>query len=162
MTNNKPISNFSAKPYCRKPGRQEKLNSSGASARSKKEKELPPITEDEIPFELPEGWVWCRLGDYYKYGNSGIETKNLVEDNMAFRIRRHVNLFHQRIIQKIRFKERKSLSSKNVIKKGDVLYSKLRPYLDKVVLLMKMAFVHLKFYPFNFIKELMLSTCDFD
>jgi type I restriction enzyme S subunit len=29
----------------------------------KKEKELPPITEDEIPFELPEGWVWCRIGD---------------------------------------------------------------------------------------------------
>ncbi|HET7117860.1 MAG TPA: restriction endonuclease subunit S [Hanamia sp.] len=27
----------------------------------KKEKELPSITEDEIPFELPEGWVWCRL-----------------------------------------------------------------------------------------------------
>jgi len=31
--------------------------------RLKKEKELPPITEDEIPFELPEGWVWCRLGE---------------------------------------------------------------------------------------------------
>ncbi len=29
----------------------------------KKEKELPPITEDEIPFALPEGWVWCRLGE---------------------------------------------------------------------------------------------------
>src|SRR5207253_2944822 len=21
------------------------------------------ITEDEIPFELPEGWAWCRLGE---------------------------------------------------------------------------------------------------
>ncbi len=29
----------------------------------KKEKELPPITEDEIPFEIPEHWAWCRLGD---------------------------------------------------------------------------------------------------
>ena len=29
----------------------------------KKEKPLPPISEDEIPFELPEGWVWCRLGE---------------------------------------------------------------------------------------------------
>lgn len=29
----------------------------------KKEKELPPITEEEIPFELPKGWVWCRLGE---------------------------------------------------------------------------------------------------
>lgn len=29
----------------------------------KKEKPLPPITEEEIPFDLPEGWVWCRLGE---------------------------------------------------------------------------------------------------
>lgn len=28
----------------------------------KKEKALAPITEEEIPFELPEGWAWCRLG----------------------------------------------------------------------------------------------------
>jgi len=28
----------------------------------KKEKPLPPITEDEILYDLPEGWVWCRLG----------------------------------------------------------------------------------------------------
>jgi len=29
----------------------------------KKEKPLPPITEDEIPYDLPDGWAWCRLGD---------------------------------------------------------------------------------------------------
>ncbi|MFA5432684.1 MAG: restriction endonuclease subunit S [Candidatus Paceibacterota bacterium] len=29
----------------------------------KKQKPLPPITEDEIPFEIPENWVWCRLGE---------------------------------------------------------------------------------------------------
>lgn len=28
----------------------------------KKEKELPPINEIENPFEIPEHWVWCRLG----------------------------------------------------------------------------------------------------
>jgi type I restriction enzyme S subunit len=27
----------------------------------KKQKPLPPITKDEIPFEIPENWVWCRL-----------------------------------------------------------------------------------------------------
>lgn len=27
----------------------------------KKEKPVPPITKEEIPFELPEGWVWCRI-----------------------------------------------------------------------------------------------------
>lgn len=29
----------------------------------KKEKELPPIKPEEIPFDIPENWVWCRLGD---------------------------------------------------------------------------------------------------
>jgi type I restriction enzyme S subunit len=29
----------------------------------KKEKPLPPITADEIPFEIPEHWTWCRLGE---------------------------------------------------------------------------------------------------
>lgn len=29
----------------------------------KKDLEIKPIAEDEIPFEIPEGWRWCRLGD---------------------------------------------------------------------------------------------------
>ncbi|ELA9429701.1 restriction endonuclease subunit S [Vibrio parahaemolyticus] len=29
----------------------------------KKQKALPPIAEDEKPFELPSGWEWCRLED---------------------------------------------------------------------------------------------------
>lgn len=29
----------------------------------KKGKPLPPISEEEIPFEIPENWVWCRLGE---------------------------------------------------------------------------------------------------
>ncbi|MCB0539639.1 MAG: restriction endonuclease subunit S, partial [Bacteroidetes bacterium] len=29
----------------------------------KKQKPLPPITEDETPFTIPENWVWCRLGE---------------------------------------------------------------------------------------------------
>lgn len=29
----------------------------------KKPKPLAPITEEEIPFEIPENWVWCRLGE---------------------------------------------------------------------------------------------------
>jgi len=29
----------------------------------KKQKPLPPIKEEEIPFEIPENWVWCRLGE---------------------------------------------------------------------------------------------------
>lgn len=29
----------------------------------RKEKPLPKITPDEIPFEIPNGWEWCRMGE---------------------------------------------------------------------------------------------------
>ena len=32
------------------------------SGKIKKEKPLPPITDDEIPFEIPSSWKWVRLG----------------------------------------------------------------------------------------------------
>lgn len=37
----------------------------------KKEKALSPIKAEDIPFELPEGWVWCRLGDICNNITSG-------------------------------------------------------------------------------------------
>ncbi|MFP3522682.1 restriction endonuclease subunit S [Pantoea sp. SIMBA_072] len=29
----------------------------------KKQKPLPPVSDEEKPFGLPEGWAWCRIGD---------------------------------------------------------------------------------------------------
>ena len=34
-----------------------------AEKKIKKEKTLVEITEDEIPFDIPESWKWVRLGD---------------------------------------------------------------------------------------------------
>lgn len=43
-----------------------------ADKKLKKEKELPPLTEDEIPFDIPEHWAWCRLGEIcYTSGRIG-------------------------------------------------------------------------------------------
>ena len=38
---------------------------------TRKEKSLPPITEDEIPFEIPTGWKWVRLGEIVENITSG-------------------------------------------------------------------------------------------
>lgn len=46
-----------------------------ADKKLKKEKELPPITEDEIPFEIPEHWAWCRLGEISSKIGSGSTPK---------------------------------------------------------------------------------------
>jgi type I restriction enzyme S subunit len=51
-----------------------------AEKKIKKEKPLPPISEEEIPFEIPEHWTWCRLGEIAeikrgkspKYSENGI------------------------------------------------------------------------------------------
>ena len=64
--------------------------------KGKKEKPLAPITDEEIPFDIPENWVWCRLGDLgnYKKGpfgsaltkskfvNKGIDTIKVYEQKM--------------------------------------------------------------------------------
>ena len=49
----------------------------------KKEKPLPPVKEEEIPFELPEGWVWCRLGSItsIKGGKRLPKGEKLLTDN---------------------------------------------------------------------------------
>jgi len=42
-----------------------------AKKKLKKEKVLPPIKPEEIPFEIPESWVWCRLGEIANLVTSG-------------------------------------------------------------------------------------------
>ena len=37
----------------------------------KKEKPLPPIKPEEIPFEIPESWVWCRLSEIVEITGGG-------------------------------------------------------------------------------------------
>lgn len=34
-----------------------------AEKKIKKEKPLAPISQEEIPFEIPDHWAWCRLGE---------------------------------------------------------------------------------------------------
>ena len=40
-----------------------------AQGKIKRDKPLPPITDDEKPFELPQGWEWARLNDLIRIGS---------------------------------------------------------------------------------------------
>lgn len=99
----------------------------------KKEKPFPRIAEEEVPFELPESWVWCRLGDITNYGSSEKIESNEIDGNTWVLDLEDIEKDSSRIIQRKLFKDRNSLSTKSIYKKGWVLYSKLRPYLNKVV-----------------------------
>lgn len=45
----------------------------------KKQKFLPPITEEEIPFEIPENWRWVRLGEIGKIVGGGTPKTDVLE-----------------------------------------------------------------------------------
>lgn len=45
----------------------------------KKEKPLPPISADEIPFEIPANWVWCRLGEIIQISSGDGLTSSQME-----------------------------------------------------------------------------------
>lgn len=42
-----------------------------AAKKLRPEKPLPKITPAEIPFEIPQGWEWCRYGSLCEYVTSG-------------------------------------------------------------------------------------------
>ncbi|HPS73075.1 MAG TPA: restriction endonuclease subunit S [Bacteroidales bacterium] len=44
----------------------------------KKEKSLPPIKPEDIPFEIPDGWVWCRLSEVSNFIDYRGKTPNKV------------------------------------------------------------------------------------
>lgn len=42
----------------------------------KKPKPLPPISDEEKPFELPDGWVWCRISDISTVGTGATPSRD--------------------------------------------------------------------------------------
>ncbi|HCD2400476.1 TPA: restriction endonuclease subunit S, partial [Escherichia coli] len=59
----------------------------------KKQKPLPPISDEEKPFELPEGWEWCRLGSIYNFLN-GYAFKSEWFTSVGLRLLRNANIAH--------------------------------------------------------------------
>ena len=52
----------------------------------KKQKPLPPISEDEMPFDIPDSWEWCRLGTVSSKIGSGSTPRgsNYTEKGIPF------------------------------------------------------------------------------
>ncbi len=102
-----------------------------AEGKVNKEKPLQPITECEKPFELSQGWEWTRLGEITNFGST--EKLGSISDETWVLDLEDIEKDTSKLLQKFRFSERRSLSDKNSFQAGDVLYGKLRPYLNKVL-----------------------------
>ena len=100
----------------------------------KKEKTLPEITEDEVPFDIPESWKWVRLGNISTYSQKKekIVASDITKDMWLLDLE-DIEKETGRIIQKSTIVNRKVNGDKVRFNKGQILYSKLRPYLKKVL-----------------------------
>lgn len=100
----------------------------------KKEKTLAEITEGEIPFDIPDSWKWVKLGDCTGYAQTKekVSPKDITGDMWSLDLE-DVQKYTGAILVKTKASERKISGDKVKFHKGQVLYSKLRPYLKKIL-----------------------------
>jgi len=100
----------------------------------KKRKPLAEIAEDEIPFDLPESWKWVKLGDCTGYAQTKekISPKDITGDMWTLDLE-DIQRDTGAILVKTKASERQISGDKVKFHKGQVLYSKLRPYLKKIL-----------------------------
>jgi type I restriction enzyme S subunit len=87
----------------------------------------------EIPFALPPTWKWVRIGDVFEYdAGTKRDPMELLQDRWLLELE-DIEKDTSSILVRLRVSERTSLSTKSEFEVGDILYGKLRPYLNKVV-----------------------------
>ncbi len=103
-----------------------------ATGQIKRDKPLPPITDEEKPFELPVGWEWVRFGQIASIAS------NLVPPALHLDKRQVapdcIEKGTGRLLQKRTVAEAEIISPNHLFKPGQILYSKIRPSLSKAVL----------------------------
>jgi type I restriction enzyme S subunit len=84
--------------------------------------------------DLPSSWLRTQLGRVVNYGRTTkVEPSDIPGDAWVLELE-DIEKDSSRILQRMTFSQRQSKSTKNKFLAGDVLYGKLRPYLNKVVI----------------------------
>ncbi|MFS9321256.1 restriction endonuclease subunit S [Streptococcus infantis] len=122
----------------------------------KKQKALPEITEDEIPFEIPETWKWVRLGEISTYSQTKKKINvAAIETPMWSLDLEDIEKESGKIIRRVMTIDRKISGEKIIFKKDQILYSKLRPYLKKILIAPDNGVCSSELVPFD-----MIGNCD--
>ncbi|ELV7525247.1 restriction endonuclease subunit S [Flavobacterium psychrophilum] len=103
-----------------------------AEKKLKKEKVVPPITDEEIPFEIPEHWAWCRLGEVVEFLN-GYAFKSEWFKNDGIPLLRNINIGINELVWNNveRISEVKAQEFEQYyLKEGDIILSLDRPIIN--------------------------------
>ena len=96
-------------------------------------KNEPVCIADEVPFDIPQSWEWVRFGmiSTYSYTKKKINAQNA--DPKMWGLDLEDIEKGGRILDQKTVGERKAVGDKTIFDSGDILYSKLRPYLLKIL-----------------------------
>ncbi|CAK2428512.1 type I restriction enzyme, S subunit [Vibrio crassostreae] len=84
--------------------------------------------------QLPKGWVRTDLGSIVDYGKTiKADLEKVSADSWVLELE-DIEKNSSKLLKRCSFDERLPKSSKNSFDKGDVLYGKLRPYLNKMLI----------------------------
>ena len=89
--------------------------------------------DEEIPFEIPKGWEWCRLGEISTYAQTKRKINASNADSQLWGLDLEDIEKGGRLLNIKTVGERKAIGDKTIFNRGDILYSKLRPYLLKIL-----------------------------
>ena len=90
--------------------------------------------DGEIPFDIPETWRWIRLGYVIDFSsNSSTKSENIHQDAWILDLE-DIEKDSGILLRRKKMSESNAKSDKHRFYVGNILYSKLRPYLNKVLI----------------------------
>lgn len=120
----------------------------------KRQPEPSPVITSDQPWVLPEGWSWTRLGSVTNYGNAPkVEFDDVDEETWVLELE-DIEKGTSRLLSKVLAHERRFKSTKNCFPAGSVLYGKLRPYLDKVLIAESSGVCTTEIIPISFFENI--------
>ena len=114
--------------------RIEDIVSSIPEASNKRKKLLQQEFDYEAPYAIPKHWQWLNLGEISSYGDTPKKMLASEADSDVWLLELEDIEAGGRLLKKRRISESSSIGEKTYFRNGQVLYSKLRPYLKKVLI----------------------------
>ena len=107
---------------------------------------------ENVPFEIPGNWVWTTLGEISNYGQcENVDVDKIAANEWILELE-DIEKDSGRIIQKLCKDDRKACGTRHKFYRNEILYSKLRTYLNKVLVAPSSGFCTSEIIPIHCIE----------